>query len=256
MSTFKEHIAAQRNSIKQKINHSSQVLIELFSINRLNETLKAYGNSEKFWLAAQSPLYGWLKQHGIDIKVGLPPFSQGGAGRAYFLGQHVVKMTANRVEANVAKMIANHKEITSPIIDVLYLSDNIYAILQHMVNFDIPSEIKSASDFLTALVDDYNFEEFPTDPDIQKQTCIEILKNNKGDISLLPYMLMILNALIYLYKITGFKHDDFGPTNIGTLKGDIVFPDLGPNKNDNPLSTLAKIQKNRKQLGLPRWKSI
>lgn len=268
---FREFVmASQRGEkLKQQLGQVKSLLANLFFVPSapkasLAQTearqTRAHDITEQFWTNPQSPIFGWLQSHGVPITPGvLPPFAQGGAGRAYFLGNNVVKMSANRVEANVAKMVAGRSDLPTPVIDVLYLDQNVYAILQHHVNTDIPREIAQAADLLTAAIDDHpEMQGWPNNKAEQETLCRETLQRNGGNASLLPYMLMLLEVLLSLYQATGFKHDDAGPTNLGMHQGKIVIPDLGPNQTGdfNQLDALAGIQKNRQSLGLPRHKSI
>lgn len=218
-------------------------------------------NTDSFWTNINSPLYNWLEIYKIKISRGkIPPFSEGGSGRVYFLEKHVVKMSANRVEANVANMVSGRTDLPSSVIGVKYLGDNIYAILENYVETKkIPPYIKEAADYVMVMIDENpNMEGLPVNKKDQKKLSETTLKTNGGNIGLLPYMITIIDKLNKLYKATGFWHDDAGSSNIGIFKGKLVFPDLGPNetKDFNQLKTLVKIKKNRQNLGLPDYKVI
>lgn len=254
---FKQFI--DQNKIKQLV----KVISSIFIIPTIVESrrMKAHDNTKQYWLLPNSPLLNWLKQHGVEVTPNyIPKYVDGGAGRVYFLNnQKVVKMTANRVEANVAAMVSNRSDIPTPIIDTIYLGDNLYAILQHWVNTNVSNELKQAADYLTVLIDDHpEMDGFPTNKRQQEKLCIETLNKYKGNKELLPYMMIIMDVLSKLYNTTGYKHDDAGPTNIGIHQGKVVIPDLGPNETGSfdTLSALVKINKNRKKLGLPPMKSI
>ena len=123
----------------------------------------------------------------------------------------------------------------------------------------IPKQITKAADYVTAMIDDHpEISHLPSNPTEQKKLCKETLAKYNGDMTLLPYMVTVTDALSKLYHATGFHHDDAGPTNIGIHKDRLVIPDLGPNepKNFNALSALSKIRKNRENLGLPKHVSI
>lgn len=254
--------------LRRQISNVSSLLIELFQLpsggNRTKlenkQRPKAHANTERFWIDPNSHLHSWLHNHQIILKPEIPPYKQGGAGRAYFIGdEYVVKMSANRVEANVADMVKEQNIVITPIIDVTYLDDNIYAILQYFVDTNLPTHIAKASNYLTLAADDYpDMEGYPTTRDEQESLCRKILNDQQGDMRLLPHMIMILDILAKLYSMTGFKHDDAGPTNIGMMDGNVVITDLGPNETGDfdQLSTLSKIRKNREKLGLPKRSSI
>lgn len=260
MASFKQFVF-ESSTLKQKIRKVAQIMINLMSMPSVNEArqIKAHDITLKYW-QPNSPLISLLRKHGIPIPSEVPQYVDGGAGRCYMLDDFVVKMSANRVEANVANMVANKDHLPTPIIDVAYLGDNIYAILQHYVDVkNIPDEIKQAADFLTAVVDDYpEMESFPEDKQEQQKLCVKALLDNGGSLHLLPFMISLMDNLIQIYKETGFKHNDAGPTNIGMRNGQVVIPDLGPNqdKDFDPLSTLAQMRKNRERMGLPKTASI
>lgn len=264
MATFKEFVA--KSEMKDKVGNLSKVLGNLFVIPKFSKSMmknegKAHEETLKYWTDPDSPLLPWLRSLGIELPKEMPPpFADGGAGRCYFLVNEVVKMSANRVEANVAQMLAGKTDVPAPIIAVKYLGDNIYAILQHWVDTaGVPADMKKAADFMTVLLDDNpDMEGFPASQSEREKLCLKTLRENGGSPDLLPHMLVMMDALAKLYGATGFRHDDAGPTNIGMHKGQVVIPDLGPNepKGFSALSALAQIQKNRERLGLPRWKSI
>lgn len=272
MKTFFEFVQLNYRSAKLKgqVRQVANILANLFTIparpiqkNSLIAAMKSEGRerfrahevTEQFWLDSRSPLHAWLDSNGVQYsKNKVPSFAEGGVGRAYMLGDFVVKMTSNRVEANVANMVKSNREIPTPVIDVLHLGRGIYGILQNYVETDLPEEIKTAADYLTMIIDDYpEMEGFPASPQEQKRICIEIIHRYDQDLSLLNPMLLILDVLIKLYKATGFKHDDAGPTNIAMYKDKVVIPDLGPNETGDfdPNDALNKIQQNRQKLGLP-----
>jgi len=223
--------------------------------------LKAHSITEKYWLEPElSQLHSWLASHGIEWSSNkLPKFKEGGSGRAYFVNDHVVKFTANKIEANVAYMASKYKSSPTPIIDVLPLGSTMYAILQHHVDMNVSKDIRDAADYITAIVDDHpDMEGFPSDRKTQEQLSRAVLADYGGDIKLLPYMMTVLTALHGLYRITGFKHDDAGPTNVGMQQDKVVFPDLGPNETGDfdPDKAMEKISQSRRKLDLPPWKEI
>lgn len=264
MITFKEYVGQSSGMMKQKIKAIASVLSNIIYIpDNVTESrgLKAHANTERHWLSPDSALRSWLSQYGVKLRPNeVPQYADGGAGRCYFLGDKVVKMSANRVEANVAKMVAGRDDLPVAVIDVMYLGENIYAILQKWVDTkSILPEIQQAADFLTAVIDDHpEMAGFPTDKTEQTKLCREALVSHGGNESLLPYMLLMMDLLLKLYNATGFKHDDASPTNVGMMNNKIVFHDLGPNEDGafDPLQSLATINKNRKSLGMNRHTAI
>ncbi len=243
------------SKLKREIKSFSSILSNILNVSGgVNESeYRAHDTTLKYW-QKPSKLQDWLNNHGINAEVGtIPEFKDGGAGRAYFIGKNVVKFSANPVEAEVAKMVSNNKEVPTPVIDVLHLDGNLHAILHHRVNMDAPQKIKDAADYVTAIVDDHpEMDGFPPDKPTQEKLSIETLKEYGGDMSLLPYMILVLSSLSKLYQATGFKHDDAGPTNIGMMDDKIVFTDLGKNqtKDWDAEKALEKIKQNKAKLGL------
>jgi hypothetical protein len=219
----------------------------------------AQDDTKRFWLTQNAPFYSWLAQNQVSFQPGvLPRFVDGGSGRAYFLGDKVVKFTRNRVEANVAKA-AIGQDAPAAVISVWRSpGEPLWAILQKYVNVNVEKELKDAADIATALMDDLR-EKDPTfthfTDNQKKQLAKKALQMYGKPISLLPYVVSAMNAINQLYFRTGFTHDDAGPTNIGRdmTTGNIVFHDLGPNltKNFKARDALDKIHKNRAALGLP-----
>jgi hypothetical protein len=249
----------KNEDLKKKVKQFADILSRLLSVpQRTNEANqpKAHDVTERYWSQA-SPIHDWLRSHGVEYSPEkIPKYSQGGAGRAYFLDDYVVKFSANKVEANVALMYS--KSMHTPIIDVLPLDGGIYAILQHRVDMD-GQDVKDAADYVTTIVDDHpDMEGFPTDAAIQTKFSQEALNNYGGNQRLLPYMLMVITALSQLYRATGFKHDDAGPKNVGMHHNKVVFPDLGPNETGDfdPDQAMNKIAQNRQSLNLPAWDII
>lgn len=255
MQGFLEYVMKGGLARKMQIAQVARLLMQLFTIPRFQEQrVRAHEESEVHWTNPQSPLHNWLQRHGIRYRSGsLPPFAQGGAGRAYFLDDKVVKMSSNRVEAEVASLVKGRSDLPTPVIDVLKLG-NQYAILQHHVDMNVPAQIRKAADYLTMIVDDYpDMEGYPESHVEQKRICLEILDRYGGGRELLPYMLSLLEVLIRLYRATGYKHDDAGPTNIGMHRGQVVIPDLGPNEDGgfDADQRLAGVDQARQRLGLP-----
>jgi len=166
----------------------------------------------------------------------------------------VIKITNNRVEANVAYLAKQQKNTNTVAMDIKKLDGGYYAILMPAVDMqNVDKQYKKASDYLTLLIDDDDFNGFPSDVSVQSKICDDIIKDNRLEESLKPYMMDMLKILRKLYDDTGFIHTDATPTNIGMYKGEVVIPDLGPNQpgNYDPDRELDKLQSNRRALGLP-----
>ena len=218
--------------------------------------------TERFWLSTDpnNPFHTWLQQNGVNFTPGqLPRFAEGGGGgRAYFLGDKVVKFTRNRVEANVAKASIG-QEVPTAVISVWRIpSTPLWAILQRYVNVNIEQELKDAADIATALMDelreqDPHFTHFPDDK--KQQLATHAARKYNKPATIIPYIISAMDAINQLYFSTGFTHDDAGPSNIARdfKTGKIVFHDLGPNvtKDFRARPAMDKIHKNRERLGLP-----
>lgn len=230
----------QIKKIKKAINNLNlSTITEKIGINLIKDIWK---NPE---------VISWLRSKGIEL-TGVPPYSEGGSGVAYFLPNNiVVKITDDIVEANVAKMLIKSKA-KHTMIDVIKI-DRFYLILQHKLELKKTSEeMKTAADLVTVMIDDNSLEEFPKNKSLLKNMCIKTIKENNFSVSILDKMLLIIEILKEIENTTGFFHDDAGPTNIGTKDGKTYVFDLGPNKTKDydPKQRIEKIKKKRFQLGL------
>jgi len=232
----------------------------------LYEDRESQAPTEQFWLSTDlnNPFYTWLSQNEVKFTPGqVPRFVDGGVGRAYFLGNKVVKFTNNRVEANVAKASIG-QSIPAAIISVWRTPiKQLWAILQKYVNVNIEQELKDAADIATVIMDDLkekdpHFTHFPEDQ-MEKLASQAVTQWHKPT-TLIPYIVSAMNAINQLYLKTGFTHDDAGPTNIARDPdtGHIVFHDLGPNstKNFKARPFLDKMHQNREKLGLPAFTEV
>jgi hypothetical protein len=238
------------------------VLSKVFSIQEDDRNRESKQDTERFWRGDDS-FYQWLQKNGVNFNAGqVPSFAEGGVGRAYFVGDKVIKFTKNRVEANVAKAAMGQQDSPTAIIDVWRAPGGapLWAILQKYVNVDVEKELKTAADIATAVMDELraknpNFTNFPTDQRQLKKLATDAAREYKQPAAVIPYIISAMNAINQLYFKTGFTHDDAGPTNIGRdmTTGNIVFHDLGPNVTKGFMArpALDRIHKNREQLGLP-----
>lgn len=241
------------NSLKSRILAASKVL------QNITESTAAQQETLALW--SDPNFIAWLQQHGVGVHLGVAPtkYADGGVGRAYFIGDKVVKFTDNRVEGNVANMVAGNPKTPTRIIGVYRFKPKaLWAILQKKLNMDVPKMVKKASDLLMAYVDETGIEEFPQDNKSRiemAQHCITMFEESQ---ELVPFILEVIETLDALYRNTGFFHDDAGPTNIGMDADKIALPDLGPNQtgNFNARKALDKIHDKRAKLGLPPYREI
>jgi hypothetical protein len=247
MKKFNEWVKGR--ALKGKIAHLAKTLQNLIATTSLGESAQ----EESLALWSDPNFLKWLRSRGVT---GQPTHHvDGGVGRAYFIGDKVVKFTDNRVEGNVANMVAGNPKSPTRIISVYRFKPKpIWAILQHKVDMDLPKMIKDASDILMAYVDDTGIDEFPEDR--HKMAHDAAVSYNRLDLE--PFILEMISVLYGLYRNTGFFHDDAVPGNIGVHGGKVVIPDLGPNKTKyfNARKSLDKIHDRRGKLGLPSYSEI
>lgn len=239
---------AASRSLKAKIQTAANAL------QSITEAVQpAQAQSTEAW--SDQNFIKWLKGNGAQVVLGqMPTYKDGGAGRAYFLGDKVVKFTDNRVEANVANMVANNPNTPTRIFGVYRFKPRLlWAILQKKVNMDLPQMISRASETLMNYVDETSVSEFPTVPNQRMKVAKKAITMAEESPDLLPFVLEIMDALDKLYRNTGFFHDDAVPANIGMDNGKPVIPDLGPNvtKDYNVRKALDNVHATRKKLGLP-----
>lgn len=285
MRSFYEFYAIKLENarLKQQVREVAGLMIGLFAIPRApTRSLQAvaamrreavgfdqrtYGiheEADEFWTDPDSPIYLWLQKHGVKSLVPgeIPPFTDGGAGRVYFFVQDalVVKFTRNPVEANVAMMVKGRTDTPTVIVDVLPLTDEIYGILERYVNFNVPGIVTKAADYLLEIIDNNpNMQGFPEDKASRQRMCQETIGGLGGDEpNLLHAMMLMMELINRLYRATGFFHDDAGPPNIGTYKGKVVLPDLGPNQTAkfDAQQAMDQIHANRRKLGLPPHEEV
>lgn len=234
-----------------RIRKISEILTSVFDTYDENITESKFRSDEMFY---DLSFLRWLKSYGIEIRTGQVPFyREGGTARAYFMGDKVVKLTINRVEANVAYLAKKRGNPNTVTLAVKKFGDY-YAILMPIVDMEgLSSDYKRAADLLTVFIDDDDFSEIPKDSAEQWRICQDIADEYGDDPSIVPFMIDIMNILRQLYDDTGFVHTDVTPTNIGQYQGRLVIPDLGPNQPAyfDPENELTKIKAKRTQLNLP-----
>ena len=220
----------------------------------------AKSRTEPIW-AGQHPaspkFFAWLRQNGVEAVPGqLPQYAEGGDGRAYFLGRHVVKFTRDRAGANIANMCVGVRGAPAPVIAVWRVpAVPLWAILQWRVQPErVPGDIKAAADYLTAWLDENpGMEEFPTARPDQEKEAARLLAALGGPAALVPSVVMMMDVHNRLFRHTGFAHSDGGPTNISMRDDEVVYHDLGPNmgKDYRAREVLDRVHANRKKLNLP-----
>lgn len=262
---------ARTKKVGQQVRNSAAALIRALAVpttqvESVNPRDIAKAPTEAFWLGTHpvsQQFIGWLRQFGIEPPMRqVPKFAEGGDGRAYFVGEHVVKFTRDRAGANIAHMCIGVPDAPAPVIAVWRVpSTSLWAILQWRVHPEkVPAEIKLAADYLTAWLDDNpGMESFPTDRKGQEAEAVKMLTALKGPAKLVPSVVLVMDVHNKLYFTTGFSHSDGGPTNISMRKGtggdddQVVYHDLGPNMGGDykPRRVLDQIHATRKRLKLP-----
>jgi len=248
----KLELGRKKALLKYRLREVSDIISSTFNIGaQLTESKLAV--SDRYF--SDPEFISWAESHGVELVPGkVPYFREGGTARAYFIDNLVIKITNNRVEANVAYLAKQQKNTNTVAMDIKKLDGGYYAILMPAVDMqNVDKQYKKASDYLTLLIDDDDFNGFPSDVAVQSKICDDIIKDNRLEESLKPYMMDMLKILRKLYDDTGFIHTDATPTNIGMYKGEVVIPDLGPNQpgNYDPDRELDRLQSNRRALGLP-----
>lgn len=239
-----------KSKLIARIKKISKILTDIFSIeNYLSEN--KFRSDELFY---DLSFLRWLRSHGIEIRTGQVPFyREGGTARAYFIADKVVKLTTNRVEANVA-YLAKKKDNPNTVTLAVKKFGDYYAILMPRVDMEgLENDYKRAADLLTVYIDSDDFDELPKDEAEQRRICQDIADEYGDDPSIVSFMVDIMSILRKLYDDTGFVHTDATPTNIGKYQGRLVIPDLGPNQPSyfDPEAELSKIKAKRTQLNLP-----
>jgi hypothetical protein len=257
MRRFTEWI--KRRTLKTRISTLAKILKNITSVESIiKEGVAAQTETETYW--SNPSFIRWLASKGVQWKLSkVPQFKDGGVGRAYFLGDKVVKFTDNPVEANVANMVAGRRDTSTRIHAVQKIS-NVYAILQDMVNINFPKTFGKAADILMAYVDEKEIDEFPQDPSERQKMAEEAVQMFEQKSYLVKYILEMMDVLDKLYRSTGFFHNDAMPQNLGMDKDTFnpVAIDLGPNqtKDFDPHKAMNKIHSKRQKLGLPPYEEI
>lgn len=262
------NLIESRSDLKKQIRQASYRLIQALSTEAItSENIDrdaAKGPTERLWTgehAQSSKFWSWLAEHGVKASHSrIPKFAEGGDGRAYFVGKHVVKFTRDRAGANISKMCIGVPDAPAPVISVWRVpGETVWAILQWKVYPEkVPQQIKLAADYLTAWLDDHpEIEAFPTDLEDQQALARTVLADLDGPMDIAPSIVLVMITHNKLYYATGFTHTDGGPTNISMRDADegseLVYHDLGPNMvaNYSPRKVLDKIHDTRKRLNLP-----
>lgn len=265
-----------KSKTKRQLAATAKSIIRALSIPEVqledaNHREIAKSPTEQLWLGqtqASKDFLRWLKEYDIDTPIGkIPTFAEGGDGRAYFLGKYVVKFTRDKAGANIANMCIGTPRAPAPVVAVKQIPNSrIWAIILLKVHPDkVPANIKLASDYLMAWIDDHpDTESFPTDQSGQEEVANLIVRELGAPSQIIPSIITMMNVHNRLYFSTGFSHTDGGPSNISMLKGtgdeddQVVYHDLGPNVTSgyDPDKEISKIKNNRKKLNLPDIKEV
>lgn len=224
----------------------------------------AKGPTEGLWTGqhqSSQAFRAWLASFKVEAPFQVPPFAEGGDGRAYFVGQYVVKFTRDRAGANIANMCIGVPGAPAPVIAVWRVPAlPLWAILQWRVHPEkVHKDIKMAADYLTAWLDmNPELEAFPDDQKEQELEARKLLKALRGPANLVSSAMLVMQVHNKLYYSTGFVHTDGGPTNISMKDDEVVYHDLGPNMpgDYNPRHVLDRVHATRKKLNLPEVDEI
>lgn len=189
----------------------------------------------------------WLKEHGVPVddwieqieeqgEMTLPPpkSAAGGVGRAYFLGDYVVKITSDEKEADLASHVAGKSiPFLTRIISVITLDAyeyNIYAILQDRVPYSPSGQIRTAA----TAVYDYLDQRGPRPLGDVEQAAADVVAllppKHANKTAVRMYVYKILAAIDSVYRQTGVLLLDPHGGNVGLSGKELSFFDLGRSK--------------------------
>lgn len=238
--------------MKRKTAAISKMLSGLTSAEpRLLEGAEAKSGTERLW--TDSDFLNWLGSNGVEVSSGkVPPYAEGGVGRAYFLGDKVVKFTDNRVEANVANIVSGRRDLPTRVDSVYKVPGApIYAILGDKLNMNFPKTMGHAADVFMAYTDETGIESVP-DSEEERQRMASMVASSFGEPKhMIPYFRAIIDMHHAMYKGTGYFHTDAMPQNLGLdAEGNPVMVDLGPHKHTGQGERLSDITSRRSRMGL------
>jgi hypothetical protein len=200
---------------------------------------QAQTNTVPLWSTPE--LHSWLHSNNIHWNKGVPPYADGGIGRAYFLENKVVKFTSDPVEYHIASLVKRNPESPSRILDTIKIKDRLCILSDKLPIASQPYQL--AADALMAQLDSINETKKPLPI---KTWCGEASKISGLGKDFYPFMEHVAKQVWKLYNVTeGYLHTDASYSNVGFFNNEVHFIDLGPNvtKYHNPKEIIQKLKK-------------
>jgi len=193
----------------------------------------------------------WL--HSLGINEPLRDPKAGGVGRAYFAGDHVVKFTTDKKEADAAAVVKGYDSPNlSKVIDVKMVSVNLdqygrnrplYAIVQQKVSTDVTKRHRVAGQAIYDYLD--------RNPGLLRSNASSLLplvasflpKKYKDDEPTINLVQKLLEKIKKIQDDTGFLTQDTHGANIGMKGREPAFFDLGRSTLDldHPATAGARV---------------
>jgi hypothetical protein len=124
----------------------------------------------------EAAFLGWLRSHGSYPPPNvIPPYKDGGVGRAYFIGDLVVKFTVCPKEAEIASMVSGKLSGPTRILSVRK-HGKYWAILQEKLDKNIPEYVSKGADLLMTYVNEFEVKEFPVDVKISPKNSQDLCR--------------------------------------------------------------------------------
>lgn len=194
--------------------------IKNFLINHHHHPINENNSTDIYF--KDHKLLDWLFSH--NLKVTKPPPSiKGSQGVVYFMGDKILKISKDPIEAKLANILKGDDIVS--IIDILRIDYNTWGILQKAVKFDKKHPIVLGLDYLMAYIDDKGHEGINK----PKHEIIDYIHHKWGDETRQADLNTAIDMILHIKDKTGHTIDDAVPSNVGIHNGKVVFTDLGPN---------------------------
>lgn len=192
-----------------------------------------------FRATSMTPLYSWIETYTGQFEPGRGPdkMTHGSVGYCAFFGNHVVKFTDQKNEAEIAALLGDHKIPNVAILDVKRLPKlGIWAIMQEKVQTtNIPKELQEAALIVGDWVDGKYahqmkspFGKTRSPKDVNDELFTRYPVEEYGWVCH-AYAEMILELMQKIEQKTGRVWNDSDPGNVGLKDGKVALFDLGFN---------------------------
>jgi hypothetical protein len=192
-----------------------------------------------FHATSMTPFYSWIETYTGSFEPGRGPdkITNGSVGYCAFFGNHVVKFTDQRSEAEIAALLGDHKIPNVAILDVKRIpKSGMWVIMQEKVQTaDIPVELQEAAIIVGDWVDKKYAREqkSPFDkarsPKVVNDELFTKYPVEEYGWVCHAYAEMILELIQQIEKRTGRVWNDADPANVGLKGGKAALFDLGFN---------------------------